>query len=367
MSPTSSRHLVSSLRSINPRDARGFTIVELLVVISILAMFFGMIIVGTRPNIDNEVLRAAQQIASTILLTQSRGLGTPTGSAVVIQPELQPAASAAPSTPPTKFIASALYNAEVPAHLEVSVASGLPVSPTSVQATVDLVALTPGPFPLEEQLKTGFRIQFFAQSPAIPVSAWFAFKLAPVSATPTPPQATVPGIVNLSFQDGQTTDNTVWPIPPLSPPGVPTGGLLARIARAPLQGDASLILRRTVAIDLRYSGTGDDPAADWGSLAGAGAIAIVFDPVGSLDVLVRGLDAPPVLVRQPVEPVYLLVAARRDIDNDSALAEARSRWVAIQPHTGRVTVSPNVPQQAKDRAAVRAARQRARATLNTGA
>jgi hypothetical protein len=72
--------------------------------------------------------------------------------------------------------------------------------------------------------------------------------------------------------------------------------------------------------------------------------------------------------RQPVEPIYFLVAARADIDAnpDQSLASDRSLWVAIQPQTGRVTVSSNIAQAGKDQVALRAARANARAAITVG-
>jgi prepilin-type N-terminal cleavage/methylation domain-containing protein len=348
----------------------GFTVIELLVVASILAMLFGMIAVGMKSNSSGEVKRAAQQIASTILSTQSRGLGTTTGSAVMLAPLVDPPVS--PATAPSRRRAVSLHGAEVPAHVEVRVVSGFPAPPGASQVVLALESLTREPAPdLQDRLQTGFRVQFFGLDPTTPASCWFAFALRtptpPPPPGPTPPPqtptttATVPGLAALNAMDGQSAANTIWPIQPDG------GGLLARIARAPIKGDAVLNLRRSVAIDLRYSGTGDDPESDWGNLADKGVVAIVFDPVGSLDVLACQREGESIIARRPIEPVYLLVAAQADVEKDSSLAEARSQWVVIQPQTGRVTVSPNVPQTDKDRNSLRAARQRARATLQTGA
>ena len=91
-----------------------------------------------------------------------------------------------------------------------------------------------------------------------------------------------------------------------------------------------------------------------------------FDSVGTLDALMRGVGSSTAASRQPVEPAYFLVAARADINGDTALASERSLWVAIQPQTGRVTTSANVAQSGKDRTAVRAARANARAALAVG-
>ena len=134
----------------------------------------------------------------------------------------------------------------------------------------------------------------------------------------------------------------------------------------PAKGPLAASFPKSVGIDLRYSGTGDDPATAWGGLASKGDLAVSFDSVGTLDALMRGLGGSSAASRQPVEPVYFLVAARADIEGDTALSSDRSLWVAIQPQTGRVTTSANVAQSGKDRTAVRAARANARAALATG-
>ena len=58
----------------------GFTLVELLVVASIFAMLFGMIALGARPNTRGNVRLAAQQLASVLLATQTRALGSTAGA-----------------------------------------------------------------------------------------------------------------------------------------------------------------------------------------------------------------------------------------------------------------------------------------------
>jgi type II secretory pathway pseudopilin PulG len=259
--------------------------VELLVVVSIMASLFGLIVVGMRPSVGGELRRAAQQFASVLLAAQSRGIGDPKGVAITV---------------------------------------------------------TNG-----GDLQQGYRVQFFGSDPdsVLPASAWFGFQ--------------PPGTVSLRAGDGQSIANTAWP--------TPVGGQLrARVACYPAKGPLAVAFPKTVGIDLRYSGTGDDPATAWGGLASKGDLAVSFDSVGTLDALMRGVGSSTAASRQPVEPVYFLVAARADIEGDTALASDRSLWVAIQPQTGRVTTSANVPQSGKDRVAVRAARANARAALATG-
>ena len=89
--------------------------------------------------------------------------------------------------------------------------------------------------------------------------------------------------------------------------------------------------------------------------------------VGAVGALARGLGTPSsATARQPVEPVFFLVSTRQNVTADAALASERSLWVAVQPLTGRVTVSANVPQQGRDATALRAARALARAAAAVG-
>lgn len=314
------------------RRRSGFTIVELLVVVSIMAMLFGLMVSGTRPTVGGEVRRVAQLFASVLLAAQSRGLGDPKGAAVVLESGGMQCVS--------------LFSGDKAPFVVGTVDSGIP--PAVASATSASVAITPtnGGDPAQ-----GYRIQFFGDDPALPASAWFGFQ----PALPPASQHTV----SLRNDDGQSLANTGWP--------TPVGGQLkARVACYPGKGPLALALPKTVGIDLRYSGTGDDPGTAWGGLASKGDLAVSFDSVGSVDALMHGVGGNTADSRRPVEPVYFLVAARDDIGEGTALANDRSLWVAIQPHTGRVTVSSNVPQAGSDATALRDARANARAALAAG-
>ncbi len=324
--------------SCDARGPRGFTIVELLVVVSIMASLFGLIVVGMRPSVGGELRRAAQQFASVRLAAQSRGLGDPKGAAVVLELDTRPEAEGGPKVAGTQCIS--IFTGDKPP-FAVGTATGMPPAVGATSATVAIAATNGG------DLQQGYRVQFYGSDPdpVVASSAWFGFQ--------------PPGTVSLRADDGQSIDNTPWP--------TPVGGQLkARVACYPAKGPLAVAFPKTVGIDLRYSGTGDDPTTAWGGLASKGDLAVSFDSVGTLDALMRGLGGSTAASRQAVEPVYFLVAARTDIEEDKALANERSLWVAIQPQTGRVTTSANVPQSGKDRVAVRAARANARAAVATG-
>jgi len=348
--------------SCGARAPRGFTIVELLVVVSIMASLFGLIVVGMRPSVGGELRRAAQQFASVLLAAQSRGLGDPKGAAVVLELDTRPEAEGGPKVAGTQCIS--IFTGDKPPFAVGTVDPWIAPAAGASSVSVEIELSNGG------DTQQGYRIQFFGSDPTkqgqpvLPASAWFGFQ--------------PPGTVSLRADDSQSIANTAWP--------TPVGGQLkVRVACYPGKGPLAIAFPKTVGIDLRYSGTGDDPTTSWGGLAYEpkpnltvadwGNPAISFDSVGTVDALMERLggkppaaspNEPAAASRQPVEPVYFLVAARADIDEDKALASDRSLWVAIQPQTGRVTTSANVPQSGKDRVAVRAARANARAALATG-
>jgi|LakMenEpi03Aug12_release.lakeMendotaPanAssembly.Ray.scaffolds.fasta_scaffold232708_2 prepilin-type N-terminal cleavage/methylation domain-containing protein len=320
---------------------RGFTLVELLVVAGIFSMLFAMVLNGARPSASGQVRQAAQQIASVLLSVQSKALGNPAGAGVVLEPSTTTSGSAAVTT------------VSAAATLPWIIGSG---SLTVLTATTARVTVTPDNAD-QADVAHGYKVQFFESAPAAqPATAWFAF----VSGT------TGSGTASFRADAGQTAANTIWPQP------VAGGALESRIARYPGVAESLYQFPKGVAIDLRYSGVGDDPATVWGGLAGKGAIALTFDSIGGVDtVMQQVLAAAAVRIAgrepvHPVSPVYLLVATQADVDADAALANERSMWIAVHPQTGRVSVAANVAQTAKDATALRAARAKARAQTLLG-
>jgi prepilin-type N-terminal cleavage/methylation domain-containing protein len=329
-----------------PTRRAGFTLIELLIVAAIFGTLFGMVVAMSRPSISPkvQVRQAAQAIASVLLQTQSRALGNPSGAGVIL-------------VPATDASSTSLAAVDMRPPIVGVCTSGMP--PTDLAATSAAVEI----MPTNEDpaaLADGYKIRF-EERPGQPATAWMAFA-STGNVPPGPPPRAI-AVVSFRTSGGQTTQNTIWPRP------LPGQTLDVAVARYPSQGPKVLELLRNTAIDLRYSGSGDDPATTWGGLAAKGSIALSFDAFGGLDSLMQQVLTPAARTVQPLHPtspVYLLVAKGEDVAADTALASQDSVWVAVDPQTGRIGVAPNVAQGAKDAPALRAAREKARALVAIG-
>jgi prepilin-type N-terminal cleavage/methylation domain-containing protein len=327
-----------------PLARKGFTLTELLVVTAILMSLFGLVLSGARTSgrTDGDIRRGAQQFASLLLASQSLSLGSPTGAAVIIDPDgsLSETVAQARRFP---FIEGVVVQGMPPADPSASSVS-VRLSPTND----DVAALV-----------HGYKIRFFERAVGTdgPVSDWFSLACA------APPQA----VVSMRRENGQSSQTALWPTQPTS------GVLSFQVARYPIPAGLSQALPAGVAIDLRHSGYGDETMSDWRSLAGKGAIAVGFDPVGTVDalmqnVLPQGGQSRTVQPLTPSEQIYFLITFRDEIEDPTVntLASDRAMWVVVQPRTGRVTIAENVPQTNTDVAALRAARAKAREGVGIG-
>jgi prepilin-type N-terminal cleavage/methylation domain-containing protein len=322
----------------------GYTLVELLVTTAIFATLFGLLSVGNAPSRRAQIRRAAQSLASVLTVTQSRALGRDVGAALILEPD-----------PSSGALATVAFYADMLPHITARVTGIPPASPGSLTASGTITPTNAD----TADLQHGYKIRFFEQDTATqPPSAWLQF---------TPPSAATSNVATVSLRgtSGQSLANTIWP-KPVSPP------FDAAIARYPAKATFAMQCAKAAAIDLRYSGFGDDPTTPYGSLAGKGAIAIAYDRLGGVDaVMQQVLSTATARMHQPIDPitpVYFFVAARDEILDPAAntLASDEAIWVAIHPQTGRVHVSANVPQSATNAAAIYAARAKARAGLPLG-
>lgn len=315
------------------RFRRGFTLVELLVVMGLLAALFALVLGGLgRPNVATNARRTAQDLASRLLSTQSRALGKPEGASLIVAPD---AANARMGTAILDAVTQPLVTGSV---------SGMPPSnPRQTSVAVSITAAA-------DVLASAYKIRFQASgtngqlSPG--ASPWFAY---------------ASGMASFRASAGQTLANTIWP----NTASQANEAVIARYPTPVSSGGAAMA--QQIAIDLRHSGMGQDPTAShgYGRFENNGSIAVAYEQVGRVGEVMRKVQESRTATDQPIEPngvIYFLVALRDDIlAGRNTLANAQSVWVAINPQTGRVTVAENIPQSAEDKAALSAARANARA------
>lgn len=322
------------------RCRRAFTVVELLVVVTILAALFGLVISSIRRS-DGSVRGAAQQFAAALRNAQGRALGNAAGAAVIIEADADLRVKVSDSNPQA-FVEGSVSGMPPPTNGDVY--------PTSAQITVN--PRNAG----NDELKYGYKVRFFrgsANQRGQSVSDWFAFS------STNPPSATV------SFQtaSGQTSRNAFWPS---------ASGLNCCVARYPRRGGVAMTFPKVATIDLRYSGTGSEPGSTWGSLDGKGAIGVSFDVAGSVEALMQQVPVSTVLPAantpiEPCEPIYFFIVDRAELlKQDRRLAAENAFWVVVHHQTGQVNVAANVPQDGVDAAALLAARANARKVVRIG-
>lgn len=316
-----------------PASRRGFTLVELLVVTGLFAVFFGLIVNGLRPNANSQVRQLSQSLSSAILAAQTQAFGSDTGAALILEVT---AGNAFTNT---------VFRGDVPPFIVGNVTSGMP--PAVLSATSSTVTLSPINADTSD-LSTGYTIRFSGTSPQLPPTAWMGFSSI---------NSSDQGTVSLRTTANQTPHNTVWPAAGSS--------LQFEIARLPVKSDAAADVTKFAAIDLRYSGIGNTATATYGTLSGQGSVGITFDRIGSLDTVI--LYGPPsVAPVNPTAPLYLLIASMADIEANTSLQSQTSRWLAIAPGTGRVSIAANVPVGGTTQADINNARANARLGVTAG-
>jgi len=287
------------------RKRPGFTLVELLVVISLMAVLFGLVLsVGRGGGAKSSARRAAQEFASMLLAAQSRALGRPEGAAVLIEAD-----AAAPR------IGRLLHEGIAAPPLVVSVDQN-------------------GRLGANPQLSRGYKVRFQMKSGngSTVVSPWLALRNR---------EPLLRGGV------AQTAENTIT-VPPAADEAV--------VIRYPTAGPRPFELSGRVGVDLRHSGVGEDPAAahGHGRFQGQGPVAVVFDRTGRVAEVIQQVgtaSGPPLDPIVPTEIIYFLFADRDDIastDLNRTLANNNTFWVAVNPQTGRINVSANQPSSTGD-------------------
>lgn len=329
-------------------NRRAFTLVELLVVTGIMAVFFGLIVSGLRKNPLAEIRQAAQSLASVLISAQTRSLGSDKGSAILIMPSDRnsPFASQVFIGDMMPPVVGLMKVPRPPTPTATSVAGTVSLTAES-QSIIDSSSIENGTL---TDLSTAFRFRVFdSPSPVGAPSPWFGFQ-PPIDFAPTNATATL----SMRTGSGQSRLNTVWPQHDLP--------VRFEATRLPTVSSRVLRMPSSAVIDLRYSGIGDNFSAQtvvasgqarWGTFWFMNSPPASVDPVGFVFAHNGDLTAvtqrPGITPNEPVSPIYLFVTAAADIDDLSvhtprALANEYASWVVIDPKNGRVHVSPNVPQ-----------------------
>lgn len=289
------------------RVRSGFTLVELLVVAALLAMLFGLILTAGRGGSGKSgARRAAQELASMLLAAQSRALGKPEGAAVIV------VADAANSRQGTA------------AH------EGIGLPPIIRQLNGN------GRLPADAQVLSSYKARLRkspgadASSAVSIVSPWFGVR---------------GGELQRRQSAGQNERNTL-----LDPPGP---NLEAVVVRFPVMGPKPVTFGGQIAIDLRHSGVGDDPAATHGHgrFENGSPVAVVFEQSGRVGEVILGSGNQGGATTDPIQPsetIYFLLTEKDAIDGNQSLRSAKSYWVAVNPQTGRINVSANEPTETDD-------------------
>lgn len=318
------------------RSRRGFTLVELLVVTGLIASLFGLVVAGMRRGQQSRK-PGADTLAAVLAAAQGRALGLPEGTAVILSPD-----SSLPAACATFYDASMLP-------LIQGVVTGVPpANPAMLSASGTVVPMT------TDSIQRAYKILLCvdANRNFAPPTAWLNF---------TPTSATT-GTVQFRTSAAQTSGNTVWPKPTAS------GTMNGLLAQYPIRSTSAYQLDKGTAVDLSFSGIGDDRTTAYGRLDGKGSIAVVFERTGRVAEILQQVPEPgataPSGIAQPAMPtgtVYFLVAPRDVIaSGGNTLASSDAIWVALSPQTGRTFTAANIVQSGTDTAALQAARANAR-------
>ncbi|MGB8852179.1 MAG: type II secretion system protein [Pirellulales bacterium] len=325
---------------------QGFTLVELLVVTGLMAGLLGLVLTVGRPSGRSQVGQTLQGLSSAVIATQTRALGRDSGAAIILDPGTNGMLS---------YACNSVLSADVPPFVTGTVtgsaSNGMP--PADLATLAATVALSSPDNGSNADLVRGYRVRFSGTAPSTPSSPWFRFGCIGDPTTCT---------VAMRSDANQFTDNTVWP---RGVAGVP---LRYEVARYPTKTVPLIEPLKLAAIDLRFSGVGDTGAGSYASLDNKGMVAICFDRDGRLDsVMQYGVGVnPTVQPLTPTAPLYLLVATVADIQDNKSLQAASSRWLAIAPSTGRVSIAANVSVAGTTTDDVKAARANARVGITQG-
>lgn len=348
-SPTRFRALAAGLAPRASRPRRGFTLIEMMVVILLIVLMTSIMIPVLSSASDVRRAREGARVLSTMLAAaQTQAEVSGRGSAVWIQ-RLKNSSGAVINS----AAAMELFLADVPPpYLGDSLSSSASVSSGSV--TFNNANLTGANVQNGDLIRFSFRGELYTLNG---VSA--------SSATITPLDVSMIG----------------------SPQGSPPAGNLPfQIFRRPVKSLASAVqLTDGVAVDLNFSGadfnsggTGFNYPFTAANTSDGGQIIITFSPTGSLDLVYIVPTAGNAQVFRPISGVYLLVGKIEKIQTPPVTtASAQNpypanyldfdcRWVGIGKQTGLVTTAEVASAAAGATANVITSLRLARSSQNTG-
>jgi type II secretory pathway pseudopilin PulG len=305
------------------RRRAGFTLVELLVVTGLMAALLGLVVAGMRPNPASKIREAVGLFRPAVMKTQAAALTNSDGAALIIKAESGTTASG---------LSFAMQHPPIAATITSGSFNALFTVPVSGTAFITVSQ----PLNASDALD-GYRIRV---GTGALFGSWFRFLPTSVNSS-----FETSAEVNLDVSRQQTQATAVMPSS--------TVPLDCQIFRFPEETTpAGNFPSKTVAIDLRYSGIGDDPhprnaPRTLATLENLGNIGLLFSRSGALESV---FPIPPrgsrwtVPASQPTNPLYLLVATRDDITAGTSLQTNNSMWIAISPDTGNVLTANNDPQ-----------------------
>ncbi len=290
---------------------RGFTLVELLVVVAIIGSLLGLFSISSRPSRKTQMRMAAQSLASLLLTTQTHALNSDIGAAIWISGD-------------------GIFNADIPTQDdlvksvdEVMDISGVAINPIDLlQRDRVRIKLTANP-PLHV-----YRARFLSPpgGDLVPPSPWFK-----VFQTGGPAAATA----DVGFYDSQQPTNTVWPggfyVDTKNP------GCSVEFHQHPVRSSLAEEWPKLATIDLRYSGFGT-------AVGLTGPISLTYSRTGQPTALFSDLNGGVPADTLMQGTLYLLIAYAADVTvNANTLGNDDSVWIRMEGETGHVTMAWNNP------------------------
>ena len=310
---------ISNPQSLIPNPRRAFTLIEMLIVISIMLIMVAAAATLMQPAGESRRIREAAR-AINVYLSTARNRAMETG---------RPCGVTFRNFPPAGSPGFALNadQCEVPpCYCGDTDASAATVQWSSAGGTLTATLisdiLTTG------MVRNGDLIQFNCQGPMYKI-------VAPDDGNGNITTAAVGGTLTLAVADPNQNPLTPWTTTASQP-------VSYRIFRSPIKGGATpLQLPAAAVVDLEASGYGSD-------YVGHQDLKVVFSPTGSVDCIYYAGTR--IVVN---DPIYLLIGKRERVKsrtdflkndtNDTTLAnwqDLNNLWVTINVQTGQIDTEP---------------------------